>query len=306
MSESRERNGIRGTTVAGRDPTVEPDSWSVELQLERSGFGWYAYRRLRVERSGRRASVREFGLRMEYDLDLTLVTRPERLVRQRGRTLTREETGALWERLQLLDPWSLPDSFPCADHQDPASLDDSVGLDGLPIAVTTGEEGPACVSIRRSDAPVRRILIDRFSEPPLELAHRARARSAPLSALWATFDQGLAARQALNYRRTRPFADLSAEFAALSGMAFLNLRQFERRCLEAIGALREPEALPLLTRGLFSSDPQVQLQALDGLADLGDDSAASEIELLYYADDLPVRERARQVLELLKLLKTPR
>lgn len=304
MSESRERNAARGTaTTAVTRTSAEPDAWSVDLQLERSGFGWYGYRRLRFERSGRRAGVREFTLRLDYDLDLVLVTRPERMVRQRGRVLSREESTALWERLLLLDPWSLPDALPCADHLDPASLDDSVGIDGAPIAVSTGEEGPACVSVKRSDGPPRRILVDRFREPPLELAHRARARSAPLSALWATFDQGVATRQALNYRRTRPFADLSAEFSALSGLAFLNLRQFERRCLEAIGALREPEALPLLTRGLFSSDPQVQLQALDGLAELGDDSAASEIELLYYADDVAVRERARQVLELLKLLE---
>lgn len=279
----------------------EPESWSLDLCGERTGFGWYQYRRLRVERTGRRASVREFTLRLDYDLDLQLVTRPDRLVRQRGRSLTREETTSLYERLVLME--GLPDSLPCSDHVDPASLDESMGIDGVPIAVSSGEEGPACLSLRDGDGAIRRVVVDRFREPPLELAHRSRARSAPLACLWATFDAGLASRQPLNYRRTRPFADLSAEFQALSGLAFLNLRQFERRCLEALSALRTPDALPMLTRGLFSSDPQVQLQALDGLAELGDESAAGEIELLYYADDLPVRERARQVLELLKLLR---
>ena len=280
----------------------EPESWSLELFSERTGFGWYLYRRLRVERTGRRAAVREFTLRLDYDLELQLVTRPDRLVRQRGRSLTREETTSLYERLSLMD--GLPDSLPCADHVDPAALDEHVGIDGLPIAVSSGEEGPACLSLRDGDGAVRRVVVDRFREPPIELSHRSRARSAPLSCLWASFDAGLAARQALNYRRTRAFTDLSAEFQALSGLAFLNLRQFERRCLEALSALRDPEALPLLTRGLFSSDPLVQLQALDGLAELGDESAAGEIELLYYADHPPVRERARQVLELLKLLRT--
>lgn len=292
---------------SGRAAGGEPESWSLELHTERGGFGWYAYRRVRVERAGRRASAREFTLRLDWDQDLQLATRADRMVRQRGRSLTAEECAGLWERLTLFDPWALPDSLPCSDHVAPGELDDSMGIDGRPIAVSTGEEGPACVSVREGrDGPVRRVVVERFREPPPELAHRARARSAPLAALWATFDGGLSARQPFNYRRTRPFADLAGEFQALSGLAFLNLRQFERRCLEAISALHEPEALPLLTRGLFSSDPLVQLQALDGLAELGDEAAASEIELLYYADEPAVRERARQVLELLRLLRAAR
>lgn len=272
-----------------------PDAWAIDLHTERSGLFFYRYRRLHVERTGRRAAVREFAFSLDYDYDLRPVTKPRGLVRQRGRSLPVEECRQLWCAISGLHPERLLDSYLCLDDTDPSSLDCTVGPDGVPIAVSTGEEGPACLTLRsgrqREASPARRIVVDRYSGPsPL------CSTKAPLASLIALLEPGLRDTQTFNYRRSRPLEDLMAEFQTLKALDFLNLGQFERRCLEALGSLGCPEALPFLTGELFASDPQVRLSALEALGAIGECSAAPDVELLYYDDVPAVRERAREVL----------
>jgi len=279
---------------------VAANAWTIELQLERTGFLYYVYRRLRLERNGRRAAVREFVLRLDYDTDLRLTTSRRKLVRQRGRALTAAECDQLWRRVLALDPWAARDAYPCLDHLDPERLDDAVGIDGVPLALSVGEEGPACLSVRPGKAgPVERTVIERYAPPPAR-PRGPRGRRAPLASLLALVDGGLAAAAPLTYRKTEPTPDLLAEIDALKALDFLNLRQFERRSIEALGRLASERALPYVTRGLFASDPDVRLCALDAIERIGAAAAAEDVELLYYADHLEVRERARDVLERLR------
>jgi len=284
-----------------RNRKITSPSWQVELLSERSAFLHYRFRRLRVERNGKRAAVREFVFQLEYDYDLEPITPPRRLVRQRGRSLSVEEAEALWSRIQTLEPERFADAYTCPDHVLPADLDPSVGIDGRPIAVSTGEEGPACLTVRdgRQGGLPKRVVIERYREPPLELVH-ANRRDAPLATLCALIDPGLKASQPFNYRRSDPVHDLVGMFSQLKALDFLNLHQFERRALEALGTLGDPATVPFMTGSLFASDPRVRLQALDALAWIGDESAAAEVELLYYDDDMSVRDRAREVLDLLR------
>jgi hypothetical protein len=274
------------------------EAWGLELTTERSGLFFYRYRRLRVERTGRRAAVREFSLQIDYDTDLAPLTKPRQLVRQRGRSLSVEECEAFWKSICDLKPHRFPDHNVCLDITDERSLDPSVGLGGEPIAVLTGEEGPACLTLRSGRpgaGPVKRVVVERFRDPgPLPVS-----RKAPLASVMAIVDPGLRATAPFNYRRSKALPDLSAEFEHLKALNFLNLREFERRCLEALGALRDPAAVPFLTGELFAPDPQVRLQALNALAAIGYGPAVRDVELVYYDEDPEVRERAREVLELL-------
>ncbi|RMG12343.1 MAG: HEAT repeat domain-containing protein [Planctomycetota bacterium] len=276
----------------------EETTWCVELLGERSGLFFYRYQRLRVERNGKRAWVREFSLRIDYDEDLRPTTKPRRLVRQRGRRLSPEEADAFWASLCALRLHRLADHQPCLDHVDPTALDPCRDAEGVPIAVLTGEEGPACLTLRAGrtgQGPQKRIVVERFRSPgPLR-----STRKAPLASAVALIEPGLREAAAFNYRRSRPFLDTSAEFERLKRLNFLNLREFERRSLEALGALRDPAAVPFLTAELFAPDPQVRLQALEGLARIGYGPAASDVELVIDDEDPEVRERAREVLELL-------
>ncbi len=304
------RKGSTGRTPRrARVSAAAADAWRIELHTERTGLhpdraGQFAYRyeRLRVERVGRRCTARELRLQLDYDNDLRLVTKPARMIRQRGRSLTLDEAGALWDRVHELSRRRLRESYPCLDDTDPAELDDALGPDGVPLAVSLGEEGPACLTIRvgRAADRLHRVTIDRYRAPAVEAAQRGRARRAPLTALVALLDPGLGAAAPFNYRRSNAPDDLLAEYLELKGMAFLNLRQFERRCLQALGAQGDARALPHLTGALFVSDPEVRLQALDALASLGSEAAAAEIELLRYDDNPSVRERARSVLDRLR------
>lgn len=286
-SKSEEARAPRGST------------WRIDLHTELTGWLTYRYRHLRIERTPRRASAREFVLELAYDEDLELITRPRDMVRQRGRNLDLEQVDKLWRRVRAIKPEHLAGAYPCLDTQDPTQLDESVGIDGEPIAVSTGEEGPACLTLRwgtGARARRKRIVIERFREPP---AHLRDAR-APLATLCATVDAALRREAPFAPRRTQPSADLALEFEQLKAMCFLNLKQFERRAVEALGSLRDGKALASLTGELFAPDAQVRLQALDALAQIGDASSVEEIELLTWDDETPVREKARNVLERLK------
>lgn len=275
--------------------------WRIDLHHELTGWLTYRYRHLRIERTARRATAREFLLELSYDEDLELVTRPRDLVRQRGRLLDLDVADRLWRRLRTFKPERLASAYACLDHMDPAHLDAAVGIDGAPIAVSTGEEGPACLTLRWGlGARARRkcIVIERFREPPGHL----RDPAAPLATICAMVDAGLRREAPLAPRRTQPSTDLALEFEGLKSLCFLNLRHFERRAVEALGSLRDGKALASLTGELFAPDAQVRLQALDALAAIGDGSAADDVELLTWDDETPVREKARHVLELLKAL----
>ncbi|MCW8138867.1 MAG: HEAT repeat domain-containing protein [Planctomycetota bacterium] len=298
--------GRKDATSIGRaDRADEParraaaTPWRIDLHVELSGWLTYTYRHLRIERTARRASAREFVLALAYDEDLELVTRPRDLVRQRGRLLELDVADRLWRRLRALKPERLEGSYPCLDHMEAAQLDGSVGIDGEPIAVSTGEEGPACLTLSwgaGARARRKRIVIDRFREPPAHL----RDGAAPLASICALVDAGLKREAPFSPRRTQPSTDLALEFEGLKALCFLNLRHFERRAVEALGSLRDGKALPSLTGELFAPDAQVRLQALDALAAIGDGSAADDVELLTWDDEGPVREKARHVLERLK------
>src|SRR5690606_34697382 len=105
MAEGRKGSTGR-TSRRARVSAAAADAWRIELHTERMGLhpdraGQFAYRyeRLRVERVGRRCTARELRLQLDYDNDLRLVTKPARMVRQRGRSLTLDEAGALWDRV---------------------------------------------------------------------------------------------------------------------------------------------------------------------------------------------------------------
>lgn len=303
---SRGRKDVTSTARTEEPPPqrARTTPWRIDLHTELTGWLSYRYRHLRIERTARRATAREFVLELAYDEDLELVTRPRDLVRQRGRIVELDEADRLWRRLRSMKPERLPGTFACLDHMDPEQLDGSVGIDGEPIAVSTGEEGPACLTLRWGvGARARRkcIVIDRFREPAAHL----RAADAPLSTICAMIDAGLKREAPFSPRRTHPPVDLAVEFDALKALCFLNLRQFERRAVEALGSLRDGKTLASLQGELFAPDAQVRLQALDALAALGDHSAAADIELLTWDDETPVREKARHVLERLKASSAP-
>lgn len=276
-----------------RRPVVAP--WRIELHLERGAWPTYLYRHLVIERTARRAQVRELRLALAYDDDLVLTTPAREVLRVRGRALSDEEADRLWRRVRALRPERLSGSFACLDHLDPRGLDPTVGLDGEPISVATGEEGPACLTLRwGADERQKRIVVGRFRDPPAEVC------PAPLTRLVQAIDQDLLEAAPLRARRVKAGLELAREFEHLRGLAFLNLRQVERRAIEALGALGGAEAVPSLTQELFAQDAQVRLQALDALAAIGDGSAMAEVELLADSDETHVREKARRVLELLR------
>jgi hypothetical protein len=278
-----------------------PDYWGIEFHTERHGLFFYRYRRIRFERTGRRAAVREFTFQLDLDVDGRPITRPRHLVRQRGRSLSLTECDQLWRAIQGLRPERLSESYLCLDDLDTELLDSSRWAgDKTPIAVACGEEGPACLTLRTGrpkDATITRIVIDRFSAPSPLCADALKSAKAPLSAIVALVDPGLRDTQAFTYRQSRPLADLIAEFHSLKARDFLNLTEFEPHCLEALGSLGDPQVVPFLSGELFAPDPRVRLQALNALAAIDDGSAARDVELLCYDDEPEVRERAREVLE---------
>jgi hypothetical protein len=297
MGRGEGRSGA--TAQRSRTKSPEASCFRIELHTERGGLQDYAYRRVTIERTGERAAVRELSLTMAWDDELILSTRPRDLVRVRGRALALEEADTLWRRVRLLRPERLAGAVPCLDHLDPARLDPTVGLDGRPIAVSLGEEGPACLTLgwgAGARARRKRIVVDRFRPPPREVRVDGVA---PITRLVSLVEHTLAAAP-LRSRRQRPVLALGREFDALRAVCFLNLEQLERRGVEALGALGDGRAVPALTRELFAQDAAVRLQALDALAAIGDGSAADEVALLYDADETPVREKARHVLGLLR------
>ncbi len=309
---TQRKDGARSPRRGAPAPCVRPAArqrrtgpgtvWSIELHTERLGWLSYAYRRLRLERSGDRATAREVTVRLAYDEDdLALVTRPRDLVRVRGRALDLDEAEALWRTVRALRPETLRDRYPCLDHLDPRELDPAVGIDGVPIAVSSGEEGPMCLTLRWGQderARQRRVLVDRYREPAAEWT--GVDRGPRLTRLVAHVDAGLEARAPLTARRIDPATALAAEFEALRGLAFLNLRQAERRFVEALGSAGGGRAVFSLTGALFADDARVRVQALEALGAIGARSAVAEVELLAYDDETPVREAARRVLDALR------
>ena len=89
-------------------------------------------------------------------------------------------------------------------------------------------------------------MIERFREPDAQAADLRRARRAPLAGLAALIDAKLKAARPLNYRRVDLFSALAEEFESLRLRHFLNLRQSERRLVEALGAVKDAKAVPLL------------------------------------------------------------
>jgi hypothetical protein len=281
-----------------------PDYWAIELHSERAGMFFYSYRRLRIERTGRRAAIREFTFKFERSVDtLETVTKPQHLVRQRGRSLPTSECDRIWRAIAAFRPDDLAETHQCLDDVDPSLLDDSVWPDGTPIGITCGDEGPACLTLRAGRAKegrVKRVVVDRYTSPSRLCTDALRASRSPLASIISLIDPGVRETQALTYRQSRPLADLQAEFLGLKARNFLNLREFEVCCLEAVGSLRDPLAVPFVVGELFAPEPRVRLQALNTLATIGHSPAAKDVELLYYDDELSVRERAREVLEVLK------
>lgn len=269
-------------------------SWAIELHTELSGAFFYRYRRLVVARTGRRCSVRELVFHLEYDHDQYLLTKPRQMVRQRGRGLTVSEAETLWRRIARVRR-RLDESYPCLDDTRYEELD-SAQVDGIPVAVHVGEEGPACLTLRsgRERAPLQRVVIDRFRQPSCD---GEAGPGSPLARIVSMLDPGLANDRPLTYRRTQTLPDLVAAFERLKAVDFLNLRQFERRFADALGWLGDPAAVPILTGELFAADPSVRCQALDSLANIGDGAARPDVELLCYDDDPTVREHAREAIE---------
>lgn len=280
---------------------VTPDYWGLELHTERKGLFFYRYRRIRFERTGRRAAVREFTFQLDLDVEGKPITRPRQLVRQRGRSLSAAECDQLWRAIRKLHPERLSDTYPCLDDVDPELLDPSRWAEGhAPISVACGEEGPACLTLRTGrpkDASLTRVVIDRYSAPSPLCADALKSSKAPLASIIALIDPGLRDTQAFTYRQSRPLDDLTAEFRSLKARDFLNLKEFEAHCLEALGSLGDARVIPFLSGELFAPDPRVRLQAINALANIGDGAAARHVELLYYDDDPEVRSRARQILE---------
>jgi HEAT repeat protein len=158
--------------------------------------------------------------------------------------------------------------------------------------------------VRHAGGLVRkRIIIERFREPGPEAASARNAKRAPLAALCALVDSKLKAGKTLNYRRVDAFAALAEEFESLRNRHFVNLRQLERRAVEAFGALGDQKAVPLLESELFATDSRIRLGALDALAAIGDGAAVPAVEDLIYDDETSVREKARRILKGLKATK---
>ncbi|HZU96292.1 MAG TPA: HEAT repeat domain-containing protein [Planctomycetota bacterium] len=299
-----------------REPRApaEPINVKIELVTERQGVLGYRYRRLTIEQQGKTANARELRLQLDYDLQFELSTKRRDLVKVRGRRITAAELASLWAGVQKLRPARLDDRYEFLDSVSAEDLDETVGADGEPIAVSTGEEGPCCLTIEWDEKPARgrkakgsalrhvrkRIVIERFREPEAEAAESPWVRRAPLTALCAMVDAKLKAERPFNYRKVDVFASLAEEFASLRTRHFVNLRQFERRIVEALGAARDQEAIPLLETELFATDSRVRLQALDALAAIGDERAVPAVEGLIYDDETPVREKARRILKSLK------
>jgi hypothetical protein len=267
-------------------------AWGLVFRSEHDGPFGYRYRRLKVERLGRRASVREFVFSFERDPAGTIVTEPRHLVRQRGRGLTTLECDALWSDVERLRP-QLRSLYLCPDDVDPLELDSSRGPRGIPVAVHLGEEGPACLSLREGrpqDNPtLRRVLVARY---PREIVPFP-VDAAPLHELISTLAPGLCEARRFSYRRSSPADDLCAEFARLKNSDFLNLRRFELRALEALAWLGDPAVIPTLAGELYAPDPAVRLLALDALVDLAPSDVRRDLELLCHDDDPRVRARAR-------------
>jgi hypothetical protein len=291
-------------------PTIaEPTDVRIELVTERQHVLGYRYRRLVIEQQGRRANVRELKLQLDYDLQFELATKRRDIVKVRGRRLEPEELSSLWSAIQRLRPARLADKYAFLDSVSAEDLDATIGADGEPIAVSTGEEGPCCITIEwggasraRGAAPRqrKRIIIERFNEPDVDAAEPSRARRAPLAGLCALIDARVKAVRPLNYRRVDVFGELAEEFKSLKDRDFVNLKQFEQRIIEAFGAVKELGAIPLLETELFSTDSKVRLQALESLGAIGGETAVPVVEGLIYDDETPVREKARKILKTLK------
>lgn len=291
-------------TDKSRQKLKLPDYWAIELHSERAGMFFYSYRRLRIERTGRRAAIREFTFKFERSVDdLRPLTKPQHLVRQRGRSLSTSECDRIWRAIEAFQPDTLADTHLCLDDVDPSLLDTSAWPDGTPIGITCGDEGPACLTLRAGRAKegrIKRIVVERYTAPSRLCTDALRASRSPLSSIISLIDPGVRETQPLTYRQSRPLADLQAEFLGLKARNFLNLREFEVCCLEAVAALQDPSAVPFVVGELFAPEPRVRLQALNTLGTIGHGPAAKDVELLYYDDEPSVRDRAREVLEVLR------
>ncbi len=305
-SEKKPRRRRSAATIA------EPTDVRIELVTERQHVLGYRYRRLVIEQQGRRANVRELRLQLDYDLQFELATKRRDIVKVRGRRLEADELSRLWSAIQRIRLSRLADRYSFLDSVNDEDLDKTIGADGEPIAVSTGEEGPCCITIEwggttsrgapggRAPRQRKRIIIERFNEPEADAAEPSRVRRAPLAGLCALIDARVKAERPLNYRRVNVFSALAEEFASLKNRDFVNLRQFEQKIIEAFGAVKELEAIPLLETELFAADSKVRLQALDSLGAIGGERAVPVIEGLIYDDETPVRERARKILKTLK------
>lgn len=262
-------------------------AWGISLQAELDGPFGYEYRRLSVERLGKRAAIREFKFGFERDPFDGPSFDPRRLVRQRVRSLSTAEAEALWSQVEELRPRLRPNYLTLGDPRD---LDTARDHEGGVIAIQTGEEGPACLTLRKGrpgEGVARRVLVQRYPrERPAAGAQR--------TALRALVD--LLEPEALNYRRSYPVEDLCSEFLRLKASHFLNLRRFETRALEALGCLGDPAGIPTVAGELFAPDPAVRIQALEALVALAEEDARRDVELLCYDDDPRVRARARALL----------
>lgn len=278
--------------MAKRSSRRATPAWGISLQCEHDGPFGYRYRRLSVERVGRRASVREFVFSFGRDpLAGPRLHEPNRLVSQRVRALSPIEAETLWDEVERLRPRLRPTYLTLGDPRD---LDTSRDLDGAPLAILTGEEGPACLTLRRGrpeGGASRRVLVQRFPR----VAPEAGEQRTALRELVDLLEPGLTQRP-LNRRRSFPVEDLCGEFLRLKASDFLNLRRFEGRALEVLGQLGDPAGIPTVAGELFAADPDVRIQALEALVALAEEDARSEVELLCYDEDPRVRARARALL----------
>lgn len=263
-------------------------AWGISLQGEFDGPYGYEYRRLSVERLGKRATIREFRFGFDRDpLEGPLLSDPRRLVRQRVRSLTSHEAEELWSQVESLRP-RLRSAY--LTLGDPRDLDTTRDHEGGAIAIHTGEEGPACLTLRKGrpgEGVARRVLVHRY---PRTVPTAGEQRTA-LRVLVDLLQLG-----PLNYRRSYPVEDLCSEFLRLKASDFLNLRRFEARALEALGSLGDPAGIPTVAGELFAPDPAVRIQALEALVALAEEGARQEVELLCYDEDPRVRAKARALL----------
>jgi HEAT repeat protein len=262
-------------------------AWGISLQGELDGPFGYEYRRLSVERLGKRAAIREFRFGFQRDPLEGPILDPRRLVRQRVRSLDPSEAELLWIQVETLRP-RLRSSY--LTLGDPRDLDTSRDHKGGVIAIHTGEEGPACLTLRKGrpgEGVARRVLVHRY---PREVPMAGPQRTA-LRTLVDLLEPG-----PLNYRRSYPVEDLCSEFLRLKASDFLNLRRFEARALEALGCLGDPAGIPTVAGELFAPDPAVRIQALEALVALAEEEARGDVELLCYDEDPRVRAKARALL----------